>query len=240
MLLVLTAGANASEEIEKEVTFAASLRKVIFPIRATEVVLSGTLLYQLQTRQWRDIFVNRDAVIGEIVNQIKAMRKTSGTGVIVTEGPATMPIFEVQNTRTLQSLGPDQGNLEKQTTSQPQIHSAGLRRVEESTTTSSGFVPIDPVAHGPHSLLNASVPLLLLLGRLRASPSSPKTDQLCDKIATSLVRFEAEARSAKVSAVQVNAAKYALAATADDVLRKLPKDSNYSGLQGKHADLFLR
>ncbi|MFI5014426.1 MAG: caspase family protein [Hyphomicrobiales bacterium] len=74
MLLVVSEAANASEEIEKEVTLAAHLRKVIFPVRIADVPLSGTLLYQVQTRQWRDLFVDREAVLDEIAAQIRSMR----------------------------------------------------------------------------------------------------------------------------------------------------------------------
>jgi caspase domain-containing protein/TIR domain-containing protein len=74
MVLVLTDRANASNEIEKEVTLAAHLHKVIFPLRVADIPLSGTLLYQIQSKQWRDLFEDREAVLQEIADQVKFMR----------------------------------------------------------------------------------------------------------------------------------------------------------------------
>ena len=88
MLLVVSRDANLSEEIEKEVTLAAHLHKIIFPVRVQDVPLSGTLLYQVQTRQWRDFFADRTAVIDEIATQIKSMRE----GVAAAPAPPPEPI----------------------------------------------------------------------------------------------------------------------------------------------------
>jgi adenylate cyclase len=70
MLLVLTDKANSSPEIEKEITLANHLRKVIFPVRVADVTLTGILRYQTQNRQWRDLFSDREDVLDEISQQI--------------------------------------------------------------------------------------------------------------------------------------------------------------------------
>jgi hypothetical protein len=85
MVLVLTDRANASNEIEKEVTLAAHLHKVIFPLRVANIPLSGTLLYQIQSKQWRDLFEDREAVLAEIAEQVKFMR--GGTEAISPKPP---------------------------------------------------------------------------------------------------------------------------------------------------------
>jgi hypothetical protein len=77
MLLVVTKGSNESDDVEKEVGLAVHLRKTIFPLRVVDVQLSGTLLYQLQIRQWRDLFVDHESTITEIVAQIKSIRGVS-------------------------------------------------------------------------------------------------------------------------------------------------------------------
>jgi len=74
MLLVVTKGANNSQDVEKELALAAHLRKLIFPVRVTNVALSGSLLYHVQMRQWRDLFMDRESVINEIVKQIEPTR----------------------------------------------------------------------------------------------------------------------------------------------------------------------
>jgi type VI secretion system peptidoglycan-associated protein len=77
MLLVVTKASNESDDVEKEVGLAVHLRKIIFPLRVVDVQLSGTLLYQLQIRQWRDLFVDRESAINEIVAQIKSIRDSA-------------------------------------------------------------------------------------------------------------------------------------------------------------------
>ena len=48
-----------------------------------------------------------------------------------------------------------------------------------------------------------------------------------DQVAQSIVQFEADARAAGVPPEQINAAKYALAATADDIVQNLPSDDRH-------------
>ena len=98
--------------------------------------------------------------------------------------------------------------------------------------------PMTPAPTAPHisydlveiaanPLMRAAASLLLLLGRLRASLSRAGTDQLMDQVAQSIVQFEADARTAGVAPEQINAAKYALAATADDIVQNLPTDDRH-------------
>lgn len=91
----------------------------------------------------------------------------------------------------------------------------------------SPHVSVDLVAIAANPLTRASASLLLLLGRLRASLSRAGTGQLMDQVAQSIVQFEADARAAGVPPEQVNAAKYALAATADDIVQNLPTDDRH-------------
>src|SRR5579863_4418398 len=88
----------------------------------------------------------------------------------------------------------------------------------------SPHVSVDLVAIPGNPLSRASASLLLLLGRLRASLSRAGSGQLMDQVAQSIVQFEADARGAGVPPEQIVSAKYALAATADDIVQNLPTD----------------
>lgn len=88
-------------------------------------------------------------------------------------------------------------------------------------------ISVDLVAIAANPLMRASASLLLLLGRLRASLSRAGSGQLMDQVAQSIVQFEADARDSGVPPEQVNAAKYALAATADDIVQNLPTDDRH-------------
>ena len=85
-------------------------------------------------------------------------------------------------------------------------------------------VSADLVSIAANPILRAASSLLLLLGRLRASLSHARAAQLMDQVAQAIQRFEIDARADGVSEEQVNAAKYALAATADDIVQNLPGD----------------
>ena len=92
-----------------------------------------------------------------------------------------------------------------------------------------------PAALAPHAstglvtlaanpLMRASASLLLLLGRLRASLARAGPNQLMDQVAQALQQFEVDARAANAPADQIETAKYALAACADDIVQNLPNE----------------
>ena len=100
---------------------------------------------------------------------------------------------------------------------------------------SAGPAPMTPAPVMPHvsadlvsvaadPTMRAASSLLLLLGRLRASLSHARAGQLMDQVAQSIQRFEIDARAGGAPDEQVQAAKYALAATADDIVQNLPGD----------------
>ena len=91
----------------------------------------------------------------------------------------------------------------------------------------SPHVSVDLVAIAANPLMRAAASLLLLLGRLRASLSRAGSGQLMDQVAQSIVQFEVDARETGVPPDQINAAKYALAATADDIVQNLPTDDRH-------------
>ena len=99
-----------------------------------------------------------------------------------------------------------------------------------------------PAALAPHAstglvtlaanpLMRASTSLLLLLGRLRASLARAGPNQLMDQVAQALQRFEVDARAANAPADQIETAKYALAACADDIVQNLPNEDARVGTQ---------
>jgi type VI secretion system protein ImpK len=91
----------------------------------------------------------------------------------------------------------------------------------------SPHIPIDIVSVAANPLMRAASSLLLLLGRLRASLSRAGSGQLMDQVAQAITQFEVDARNAGVATEQINSAKYALAATADDIVQNLPTDDRH-------------
>ena len=74
--------------------------------------------------------------------------------------------------------------------------------------------------------MRAAASLLLLLGRLRASLARAGAGQLMDQVAQAIQQFEVDARAGGAPPDQVETAKYALAATADDIVQNLPTEDS--------------
>lgn len=78
-------------------------------------------------------------------------------------------------------------------------------------------------AGGPNNpLVAAAANLLILLGRLRTGMVEMQSAPLLDHVAREIDAFESNALEAGVPAEDVTDAKYALSATADDIVQNLP------------------
>ena len=91
----------------------------------------------------------------------------------------------------------------------------------------SPHVAVDLAMVADNPLMRAAASLLLALGRLRASLSRAGAGPLMDQVAQAIEAFERDAGAAGAPADQVQVAKYALAATADDIVQNLPSDDRH-------------
>jgi type VI secretion system protein ImpK len=88
-----------------------------------------------------------------------------------------------------------------------------------------------PVAPNENPLLQAAGPLLLLLGRLRASLMHARFSNLMDQVADAIDGFEKDVRGAGYTPEQLRVAKYALCATADDIVQNIPGEDKAAWTQ---------
>jgi type VI secretion system protein ImpK len=84
-----------------------------------------------------------------------------------------------------------------------------------------------PVAANENILLEASSPILLLLGRLRVSLMRANFANLMGQVADAIEEFEQKVRRASVPEAQARQAKYALCATADDIVQNIPSEERH-------------
>ena len=91
----------------------------------------------------------------------------------------------------------------------------------------SPHVSVDLVMVADNVLMRAAASLLLALGRLRASLSRAGAGTLMVQVAQAIQQFETDALAAGAPSDQVGVAKYALAATADDIVQNLPSDDRH-------------
>ncbi len=82
-------------------------------------------------------------------------------------------------------------------------------------------------APNANPLMRAAAPLLLMLGRLRASLLTARFAALMEQVAQAIQRFEAEIRQAGVADEQIKMAKYIVCATADDIVQNIPADDRH-------------
>jgi uncharacterized protein YecT (DUF1311 family) len=71
MVLVFSSNANNSDEIKKEMALASQSRKMVIPVRAEDVTPSEDFTYELATRQWIDMFIDWEAAIEKLSQQIE-------------------------------------------------------------------------------------------------------------------------------------------------------------------------
>src|SRR5438105_528874 len=74
---------DSVEEIRKELSIGSSMNAPVFPLRLSEIVPSGALRYELATRQWIDIFPDRQRAFHKLA---EAMRK-AGRSLVPDESP---------------------------------------------------------------------------------------------------------------------------------------------------------
>jgi type VI secretion system protein ImpK len=84
-----------------------------------------------------------------------------------------------------------------------------------------------PVAANENLLLEAAGPLLLLLGRLRVSLMSANFANLMEQVAAAIEDFEKRMRGESVNPDQTEMAKYAICATADDIVQHIPSEERH-------------
>jgi TIR domain len=60
-----------SAEVKKELSIAASCNIAVFPIRLAPISPSGALRYELATRQWIDIFPDRESALRRLADAIR-------------------------------------------------------------------------------------------------------------------------------------------------------------------------
>ena len=75
---------------------------------------------------------------------------------------------------------------------------------------------------GPNPILEAAMPLLILLSNVRIARSLPQVAPLMGTVAQGIETLEATLHARNIPDAQVRSAKYALCATADDIVQNLP------------------
>lgn len=98
----------------------------------------------------------------------------------------------------------------------PQVQQLGAGAVELQSISSTKEIG------GTNPILEAAMPLLVVLANLRVARQIPQVAPMMSTIAQGIDTFEANLRGRNIQEEQVRVAKYALCATADDIVQNLP------------------
>jgi hypothetical protein len=78
VLFLFSEASATSNEITKELSIAGSLNLPVFPLRLAPIMPKGALRYELATRQWVDIFDNREQGLRKLVETIRNTFRQEG------------------------------------------------------------------------------------------------------------------------------------------------------------------
>ena len=95
----------------------------------------------------------------------------------------------------------------------PQQEMAAAAHLALNTSANTG---------GPNPILELGMPLLILLSNVRIARSLPQMAPLMGTVAQGIETFEAALHAHNIPEAQVRSAKYAMCATADDIVQNLP------------------
>jgi type VI secretion system protein ImpK len=84
-----------------------------------------------------------------------------------------------------------------------------------------------PIAPNENVMIEAAGPVLLLLGRLRASLMHARFSNLMDQMAEAIDGFDKELRANSVTQEMATEAKYIVCATADDIVQHIPSEDRH-------------
>lgn len=78
IVFLFSESSNLSGEIRKELSIGGSINVPVFPLRLSPIVATGALRYELATRQYIDIFPDRDASLSKLAATIKQVIENPG------------------------------------------------------------------------------------------------------------------------------------------------------------------
>lgn len=88
IVFLFSESSNLSGEIRKELSIGGSVNTPVFPLRLSPIVATGALRYELATRQYIDIFPDREAALTKLAATIKNVIENPGLEDSVAPVPA--------------------------------------------------------------------------------------------------------------------------------------------------------
>ena len=77
IVFLFSESSSKSGEIKKELSIGGSINTPVFPLRLSPITPTGALRYELATRQWIDIFPDREQALSRLVETIRQVLDAS-------------------------------------------------------------------------------------------------------------------------------------------------------------------
>jgi TIR domain-containing protein len=89
IVFLFSESSSKSGEIKKELSIGGSINTPVFPLRLSSITPTGALRYELATRQWIDIFPDRERALGKLVETInRVLDAPAGRGTTRARSPS--------------------------------------------------------------------------------------------------------------------------------------------------------
>ena len=96
IVFLFSESSNLSGEIRKELSIGGSINVPVFPLRLSPIVPTGALRYELATRQYTDIFPDREKALQKLAATIKNLIENPDVAESVAPTPAAAAAPRVQ------------------------------------------------------------------------------------------------------------------------------------------------
>lgn len=91
MVLVFSSAADNSDEIKKEIALASQRRITVVPVRIEDVTPSKAFRYELATRNWIDLFPDRERGVARLADRLAAILAVPLQAPAPRPGPSPSP-----------------------------------------------------------------------------------------------------------------------------------------------------
>jgi hypothetical protein len=169
---------SASGETKKELSVAGSLNMPVFPLRLSPITPTGALRYELATRQWVDLFPDREQGYRRLTMAVQKVLD---------------PAFAGETSRTEKPLDPLHGSTDDATPRTSSVSSVTPR----APIVAPGTQEFEAI----RALLARSIGPIAKVYVMKAATEAQTADDLCDRLAAHLTSpseraaFLKEARS---------------------------------------------
>jgi hypothetical protein len=165
IVFLFSMSSNASAEIKKELSLAERFKKPLFPLRLSPITPTGALRYELATRQWIDIFPDREQALRKLVETLRNVPHDPATAE--GDAPRASPMAAIHSSTVHSAPAP--GEL-----------AAAKRRAQRRPVVMPGSQELQAI----RALLARHIGPIAKILVQKAAAKARAPDDLCERLAS--------------------------------------------------------